>query len=148
MTYRKLTLEWVDALLEMRILQLTEEGAENPKMLLPALRRYYETHLADGTFVSWAAVCEGKLVAVSGMSFVEKPPYGGNPSGKSGLLSGMYTRKAYRRQSLAKTLLDHVIEEARAYGCGTVQVTASAMGSLLYADYGFEKSEKFMQIFL
>ena len=82
------------------------------------------------------------------MSFVEKPPYGGNPSGKIGLLSGMYTRKAYRRQGLAKTLLDHVIEEARVYGCGTVQVTASATGSLLYADYGFEKSEKFMQIFL
>lgn len=102
MTYRKLTLEWVDALLEMRILQLTEEGAENPKMLLPALRRYYETHLADGTFVSWAAVCEGKLVAVSGMSFVEKPPYGGNPSGKSGCYPACIPAKHTADRALPK----------------------------------------------
>ena len=148
MTYQKLTLEQVDALLAMRILQLTEEGTENPEALLPGLRHYYDTHMADGTFVSWAAICEGELVAVSGMSFVEKPPYGDNPSGKIGLLSGMYTRKAYRRQGIAKALLDRVIEEARQYGCGTVQVTASQMGRLLYTDYGFQQSEKFMQIFL
>ena len=59
----------------------------------------------------------------------------------------MYTRKAYRRQGLAKTLLDHVIEEARAYGWEPYRLRPLQWGSLLYADYGFEKSEKFMQIF-
>ena len=145
MTYRKLTLEWVDALLEMRILQLTEEGAENPKMLLPALRRYYETHLADGTFVSWAAVCEGKLVAVSGMSFVEKPPYFGCPSGRIGLLSSMFTNPNYRRRGIAKELLNRVVDEARDYGCGTIQITASDIGVKLYTAYGFVHNGNFMQ---
>ncbi len=33
--------------------------------------------MADGTYVSWLAFDEGKIVGTSGMSFVEKPPYFG-----------------------------------------------------------------------
>ena len=36
-------------------------------------------------------------------------------------------------------------EEAKEYGCGTVQITASDMGVLLYADFGFVKNGNFMQ---
>lgn len=60
------------------------------------------------------------------MSYVEKPPYFGNPSGKIGLISS-------------------IMEDARQYGCGTVQITASDMGVLLYTGYGFEKNNNFMQ---
>lgn len=44
-----------------------------------------------------------------------------------------------------KQLLSRVVEEARNYGCGTVQITASDMGVLLYTDYGFVKNGNFMQ---
>ena len=36
-------------------------------------------------------------------------------------------------------------DEAREYGCGTVQITASDMGVLLYTDFGFVKNGNFMQ---
>ncbi|MBQ1704637.1 MAG: hypothetical protein II028_02205 [Clostridia bacterium] len=36
-------------------------------------------------------------------------------------------------------------EEARVYGGGVVQITASDLGVLLYSDFGFEKNGKFMQ---
>ena len=64
------------------------------------------------------------------MSYVEKPPYYSNPTGKIGLRSSMYTNPAYRRQGIARKLLDHVVEEARPYGCGAVWISASAMGVL------------------
>ena len=57
----------------------------------------------------------------------------------------MFTEKTYRRQGIAKHLLSLVIEEARKYGCGTVQITASDMGVLLYTDFGFVKNGNFMQ---
>lgn len=85
------------------------------------------------------------VAGTSGMSFVEKPPYFGCPGGKMGLLSSMFTDKAYRRQGIAKELLSRVVEEARNYGCGTVQITASDMGVLLYTDFGFVKNGNFMQ---
>lgn len=143
--YRKLAYEDIDTFIEMRIDQLREEGATEDFDLRPALYDYYKRHMADGTFVSWIAVDGDKIVGTSGMSFVEKPPYFGCPSGRIGLLSSMYTDNNYRRQGIAKTLLSKVIDEARAYGCKTVQITASDMGVLLYTDFGFVKNGNFMQ---
>ena len=85
------------------------------------------------------------MVGTSGMSFVEKPPYFSCPTGRIGLLSSMYTDPGYRRQGIAKELLKRVVEEARAYDCGSVQITASDMGVLLYTDFGFVKNGNFMQ---
>ena len=142
--YRKLTINDLDVFIEMRINQLREEGALQQIDLKPNLLDYYRRHMGDGTFVSWLAVDGGKIVGTSGMSFVEKPPYFGCPSGRIGLLSSMYVLPEYRRQGIARKLLDKVVEEAREYGCGAVHITASDMGVLLYTDYGFKKNDKFM----
>lgn len=143
--YKKLTEADINTFIKMRIKQLLEEGATEDIDLTPALRDYYTKHLADGTFVSWLAADNDKIIGTSGISFVEKPPYFGCPSGRIGLLSSMFTDKAYRRRGIAKKLLSLVIDEARKYDCGTVQITASDMGVLLYTDFGFEKNGNFMQ---
>ena len=57
----------------------------------------------------------------------------------------MYTKKPYRRQGIAKALLSKIVAEARAWGCGTVQITASDQGVLLYEDFGFQKNANFLQ---
>ena len=145
MTYRKLTAEDLDPFIRMRIAQLREEGAREELDLVPALKDYYRRHLKDGTFVSWLAVDGEKIVGTSGMSFVEKPPYFSCPNGRIGLLSSMYTDPAYRRRGIARELLGRVLDEARAYSCGSVQITASDMGVLLYSDFGFQKNGNFMQ---
>ena len=145
MTYQKLTEDKIDTFIQMRINQLREEGATEDIDLAPALKDYYSRHMADGTFVSWIALDGDKIIGTSGMSFVEKPPYFGCPSGRIGLLSSMFTDPAYRRKGIARELLSKVVEEARAYGCGTVQITASNMGVLLYTSFGFVKNSNFMQ---
>lgn len=142
--YRKLNLNDLDIFIEMRIQQLQEEGAEAVFDLKPALKEYYNKHMSDKTFISWVAVHHGKIIGTSGMSFVEKPPYYSCPSGRIGLLSSMYTLKEYRRKGIAKLLLSKVMQEAKEYGCGAVQITASDMGVLLYTDFGFKKNENFM----
>ena len=144
-TYRKLTEKDLETFISMRITQLREEGATEDLDLRPSLVDYYRRHMADGTFVSWLALDGGRIVGTSGMSFVEKPPYFGCPSGRIGLLSSMYTDPAYRRRGIAKELLARVVNEARDYGCGSVQITASDMGVLLYTDFGFVKNGNFMQ---
>ena len=121
------------------------EGATEDINLVPYLKDYYNRHMADGTFVSWLAMDGDRIVGTSGMSFVEKPPYFSCPTGKIGLLSSMFTNPDYRRMGIAKELLSRVVEEARNYGCGTVQITASDMGVLLYTDFGFVKNGNFMQ---
>ena len=149
--YKKLSEEELDTFIDMRITQLTEEyvseGREVPKDvdLRAALLDFYHKHMADGTFVSWLALDGDKIIGTSGMSFVEKPPYFTCPSGKLGLLSSMFTDPNYRRMGIAKELLHRVVEEARAYGCGAVHITASDMGVKLYTAYGFKHNGNFMQ---
>ena len=144
-TYRKLAEDDLATFISMRITQLREEGATEDIDLVPALEDYYHRHMADGTFVSWLALDGEKIVGTSGMSLVEKPPYFSCPSGRLGLLSSMYTDPGYRRLGIAKELLGRVVEEARRYGCGSVWITASDMGVLLYTDCGFVKNGNFMQ---
>lgn len=146
--FKKLTQRELDTFISMRINQLLEEGAQATADLRQPLHDYYCKHMGDGTFVAWLAMDRGRIVGTSGMSFVEKPPYYSNPSGKIGLLSSMYTLKEYRRRGIARALLDRVVAEARNYGCGTVQITASSMGMMLYTDYGFQKNDHFMQLIL
>ena len=143
--YKKLTEKELDIFIRMRIKQLREEGATEDIDIVPSLRDYYERHMADGTFVSWLAMDGEKIIGTSGMSFVEKPPYFGCPSGRIGLLSSMFTDPEYRRMGIANELLSIVVEEARDYGCGTVQITASDMGVKLYTAYGFTHNGNFMQ---
>ena len=121
--YQRLTEDKIDTFIQMRINQLREEGATEDVDLAPALRDYYVRHMADGSFVSWIAMDGEKIVGTSGMSFVEKPPYFGCPSGKMGLLSSMFTDPDYRRKGIAK----------------------SDMGVLLYTSFGFVKNKNFMQ---
>ena len=142
---RRLTAEDLDAFIAVRIRQLREEGAKEQIDLTGALRQYYEKHMADGTFFSWIALDGGEIVGTSGMSVVEKPPYFGCPTGKIGLLSGMFTHPAYRRQGIAKELLSRVVADAKNAGCGTVQITASDMGVKLYSAFGFVHNGNFMQ---
>ena len=49
------------------------------------------------------------------------------------------------RKGIAKELLSHVVNDARDYGCGTIQITASDMGVKLYTDFGFVHNGNFMQ---
>ena len=142
--YKKLTEKELDTFIQMRINQLREEGATEDIDLVPVLKDYYIRHMADGTFVSWLAMDGDEIIGTSGMSFVEKPPYFGCPSGRIGLLSSMFTNPNYRRKGIAKELLSRVVDEAKKYGCGTVQITASDMGVKLYTDFGFKHNDNFM----
>lgn len=143
--YQRLTENELETFIHMRIKQLREEGATEEIDLAPNLQEYYRRHMADGTFVSWLALDGEKIIGTSGMSFVEKPPYFGCPSGKIGLLSNMFTDPNYRRKGIARELLGRVIREAKEYGCGSVQITASDMGVKLYTDFGFQHNGNFMQ---
>ena len=143
---RHLSEDDVPIFIEMRMAQLLEEGASESVDLRPALRDYYDRHLADDTFVSWLALDGGRIIATSGVSIVEKPPYFGCPTGRIALVSSMYTDPSYRRQGIARDLLCRVLDEARARGCGMAQITASEAGVPLYRALGFSHNRNFYQL--
>ena len=143
--FRRLQISDLDSFIVLRLEQMREEGAASPESLSDALRDYYEKSLADGSFVSWIACVNGRIVATSGVSFVRKPPYPSNPTGKIGLISGMYTLPEYRRQGIASKLLRLISEEAKRNCCGLLEVTSSDAGVSLYTSFGFSSDTHVMQ---
>lgn len=149
--YKRLTEAELDTVIKMRIDQLTEEYTSAGKTvpegvdLEMTLMDFYKRNMVAGTYVSWLAFDGDKIVGTSGMSFAEKPPYFTCPTGRLGILSSMYTDPNYRRLGIATALLDHVVKEAKDYGCGTIYITASDMGVKLYESYGFTHNGNFMQ---
>lgn len=143
--FRKAEISDIDELVELRIEQLKEEGAKESENISTALKDFFKRNILNGNFISWIGIKDNKIIATSGVCFSEKPPYYGNVSGCIGNITCMYTVKEYRRKGIAKKLLGLVVEESKKYGCGSVQITASNMGVLLYTDFGFEKNKNFMQ---
>ncbi|GAA5549343.1 hypothetical protein [Anaerostipes caccae] len=74
-SYRRMTVCDIPAVVRMRVQQLKDEGAQADFELKPYLTEFYERNLETGLYISWLAVCGEEIVAASGMSFTEKPPY-------------------------------------------------------------------------
>lgn len=72
--YKKLTENELDKFIEMRILQLREEGAKEDIDLVPALKDYYNRHMANGTFVSWLALENDKSSVQVGCLLLRNHP--------------------------------------------------------------------------
>lgn len=144
--FRKMEMCDIPCVVKMRVLQLKEEGSTGDYDISANLTDYFRKHIKNKSFVGWIALYNNKIIATSGMSFSEKPPYYGNPSGKIGILSSMYTVKDFRRKGIAKKLIELVVNEAKKYGCGTVYITASEQGSFLYESCGFKRNENFFQL--
>lgn len=143
---RRAEVEDIPTLVGTRIAQLEEEGAQRTCDIRPELHSYYARHLQDDTFISWLAQRGDEVVATSGISIVEKPPYFGCPSGRIGLISGMYTKPEYRRQGIARDLLCRALDDAKEKGCGMAHITASDAGVPLYQSVGFTYNANFLQL--
>ena len=143
--YRELREQEIETFAAMRIRQLIEEGAAAEGDLTPALLDYYGRHLLDGSFAAFLAVDGEKIVGTGAVSVVEKPAWFGCPTGRIGLVSSMWTDGSYRRQGIARRLMDLVRTEAKARGCGVLWVTASDMGVPFYEGCGFMHNGNFMQ---
>ena len=99
--------------------------------------RFFRERLADKSFVSFIA-WDGELaVASSGMCIQLHPPTHGNPSGRVGYITNMYTRPAFRRRGVVTMLLERLVETARELKCGRCLLNATDAGHPVYLKYGF-----------
>jgi len=79
--FRKADIADIPRLVELRLQQLQEEGAGPTIDLSTVLTGYFEKNIQNGSFISWLAVYEGNIIATSGMTIIQRPPYYGNLTG-------------------------------------------------------------------
>ena len=136
----------IPVLVELRKKLLLEEGLPpDADIDAPlALGEYFTAAMADGSLAAWVAEEEGEVAATGAVCFFTLPPTFSNPAGRVAYITNMYTRKEYRRKGIATGILDIAIAEAKARGCGRIQLHASEDGKSIYRRAGFVDYDSYM----
>jgi GNAT superfamily N-acetyltransferase len=148
--YRKANIEEIDLLAKVRVEFLCngKDVTEEEKVILfTNNKQYFYSAMADGSFTSWIALDEGKIIATSGLSIYVLPPNQGSPNGRTAYISNMYTIEEYRGRGIATKLFSLTVDEAKARGCEKILLNATDMGQPIYQKYGFEDQKGAMAFY-
>lgn len=149
MELRQLTREDIPAIVEMRIMMRDErEGEGDAQVLREATQAYLNQHWDDPTFVTIFAQEEGKIAAMGSMTLTHVMPTYEHLQGKFAYLLNIYTSPDFRKRGLARLVVEALLEEAKARGCGYAKLNASEAGKPLYVKLGFQDLENEMMVTL
>jgi GNAT superfamily N-acetyltransferase len=136
---RLATTDDIEALVQLRLAFATEldPGRAHPDTTVPRLRAYLRAHLLAQDLVGivgWddTAVAGGALLLVR-----EEPPSLSRPTGWVAKLVNVYTWPAYRRQGLARRIVDTAIDQARALGLDRLDLESTRDALHVYEQAGF-----------
>jgi GNAT superfamily N-acetyltransferase len=142
---RKATLDDIPELLRHRQDMYADMGcndAEAMSRMLETCEPYLATALANGTLHGWLA-CAGEQVVAGGVLLISpwpSHPYDGQCRRAS--ILNMYTDPAFRRQGIARRLIQTMIDWCRTQGFMNVTLHASDKGRPLYESLGFEPTNE------
>lgn len=113
-------------------------GVEPSEVLLDANRRYYETHVADGSHVAFVADADGVEAGCGAICLTDELPSPDNPSGRCAYLMNIYVRPAFRGHGVATAIVNRLVETARLRGCDKIYLETTASARALYNKTGFK----------
>ena len=88
---------------------------------------------------------DGDIVAgCASMSFMRIMPTFSHPTGKRAHLMNVYMRSEYRRQGIAREMVNMLIDETWKRGATEISLDATKMGRPLYESLGFTNSTECM----
>ena len=133
----------VPELVRLRIGYLSDDfGTLDPQQeadLWRELPAYFELHLDYDLLAFVAREQEtGAIVSCAWLLLVIKPPSPRFPHGQTGTLFNVYTLPKHRRRGLARQVMLHLLDAARALNLDVVELHATEDGYPLYQSLGFE----------
>ncbi len=149
---RKANFDDIDKLIELRIefLKEIQDSLNNMEMKIfqKSLRDFFLEKMKSNEYISWLAENENKIIATSGLSFLQRPPYFLNITGKFAYIMNMYTKPTWRRKGIGSALLEKLIKEIKRKGIQLVVLHATPSGIKLYEKYGFRGSDSDKEMIL
>ena len=141
LNYRKATIEDIDLLTRTRIevLRAANKLSDDTDMTEVEYQsyEYYRKSLHDGTHTACLVFDGDRFAGAGGISYYQVMPTFHNPSGNKAYIMNMYTRPEYRRQGIARRMLDILINDAKEKGISFITLEATSMGRPLYENAGF-----------
>ena len=141
LNYRKATLKDIDLLTKSRIEVLRAANGLSDDADMTEVKHqsyeYYRKALHDSTHTAYLVFNGDRLAGAGGISYYQVMPTFRNPSGNKAYIMNIYTRPEYRRQGIARRMLDILIKDAKARGISFITLEATPMGRPLYEKAGF-----------
>lgn len=114
-------------------------GTEPSRELSAANRRYYETHIADGSHLAVVAAADGTDAGCGAICLTEELPSPDNPSGRCAYLMNIYVRPGYRSRGIGHAIVRFLVDAAQKSGCDKIYLETTAAACSLYKGIGFEE---------
>lgn len=101
-------------------------------------------YFLNGDHITVLAIDDGKVIGCASMSFMWIMPTFSHPTGRRAHLMNVYTRSEYRRQGIARKMVNMLIDETWKRGATEISLDATTMGRPLYESLGFTNSTEGM----
>jgi len=140
MELRPATLGDIGVVLRHRREMFREMGAEYAEQLNAfenASREYFESALRDHSYFGLVGEMQGTVVAGGGVVIVPWPGSPRNLAPRRAWILNIYVEPEHRRQGLARSILEALIEWCKRNGFQSVALHASEQGRPLYEKLGF-----------
>ena len=143
--YKRASRDDVNMLMSIRLEMLREvnhlnEEDQFPDDFISESRKYF----LEGDQETVLAICGGKAVGCASICYIWMMPTYSHPAGKRAHLMNVYTSREYRRQGIARAMVNRLIEDAWKRGVTEISLDATSLGRLLYKELGFAASDECM----
>jgi GNAT superfamily N-acetyltransferase len=118
---------------------------ERAVAMIELLKPIMRPMLASGEYNGWLVVAEdGAIVGGAGVQIRTLLPRPETDVTREALVVNVYVEPAYRRQGLARRLMEAILAWSSEQGIERVSLHASIMGQPLYEALGFTRSNEFV----
>ncbi len=101
-------------------------------------------YFLNGDHLTVLAKDGDKVIGCASMCFIKIMPTFGHPTGRRAHLMNVYTRGEFRRQGIARKMVELLIEKSWEAGATEISLDATALGRPLYESMGFTDSTESM----
>ena len=128
----------------LRVVNRLPEDSVFDDVLIDESRRYF----LEGDQTTVLALDAGSVIGCATICYINMMPTYSHPTGRRAHLMNVYTAAEYRRQGIARHMMEMILEDARKKGATEISLDATESGRPLYESIGFADSEECMVMVL
>ena len=145
MEYRITNKDDIDILMTVRLEMIRNvNGLSDDYQFSNELIEKSKNYFLEGNQTTVLAIQDGIAVGCASISYIEIMPTLSHPTGKRAHLVNVYTKADYRKNGIARKLVQMLIDEAKEKGVTEISLDATDLGKTLYESLGFCKSDECM----
>jgi len=111
--------------------------------MISAFRPWLHQKMTSGEYLAWMATGDdGAIVGGLGLWLMDWPPHLVGPGSRRGNILNVYTAPNFRRQGIARRVMEVALDWCRTNGIRAVILHASDEGRALYKSLGFEPTNE------